>query len=1443
MKRLYHISILLLFSLVLFIGLVLSNAPDETSNNRMVIVTHLHEITQNRCYVGDVVKFRIHYYNDKENAVDIGILDKLDPKLSQISVSDNGQYNQSEHKVIWLLENVNPDEDGFVEITAKIEQTDTIKNKAYIGFEGLSNLDPSNIGQNLIETNEVEITINEKPQMGWIKFDDSLEPQKPAQSYMKDETSMGMLVNFDIPGMYVHEVKVDGVTYHRLSIPRGGTLGEVGKPELPIAGQVVEIPYGTNISVEIIKSKSKVLENYKIYPKQKPEIRGNGDNNEFIIDRELYETNTFFPVELSKATRNDIGVIRGHRIAFIKVRPVQFNPVTNELRVFSNLEVRLKYDKPAQIKPVDFRVKSKPYEELLSKLVLNFKYDGRFARPKQLGSVQIFQGFGYADYGFYDFGPIHGFDKIESTTDSSRESSREPGQSGCDYLIITDGTFYNATDPNNPVVQFRNWKQQKGLITEVIEIANIPDDPAKDQNEDIQDYIQDAYDNWARVPTYILLVGDTEFIPTNYVTPHPNHINTGTDLYYVTVDDDGTHDYFPDIFIGRLSVDTQLEAQDVINKIIDYEQTPPLNANFYSDTSLVCLFEDDTDPWPGGDPWPEDGQEDGGFRITEFAEEARNFLQNNGYNAQRIYATSSGFSPADTGSAIPQRYENGSLISATSPALQSAVGAGGNIVGFPWDGATGDITTAITNGNFLVTYNGHGSRDRWGLPQFTNANVNGLANGRMTPVVLSFSCQNGWFDHETDNDATTTTECFCENFLRNDTGGAVAIIGSTRISWDNNDFMMLGAYEAIWPNFTPNPPFTGPGGINVLPGVESGPLLRMGQINTFAKTYMSRVYGHNNHRLLTYEMYTLFGDPEMPIFTELPGALNIEHPQGIGATGSQDFIVKVNDNNSGDPILNAVVALTRNDSIIAVQYTNAGGIARFTLFNIGDGDIEITVTAINYRFYQGTIEVNAGGAILNRLDPPDGPVNQVINVGGINFQGNEIIDISFDGQPIPPINASQQGDFGQGIPTVDITVPANHPLGPVNVLAHGRTSDCYAIDVFYVRTANPIDLYMYDQWDTSTWHLHTGDNPTWNNPDIQLYDEDGNSVSSNDLEVGRQYTIRSKVHNDTNFAATNVSVTIKAANFGLGQPDNVWNVIGQDTIAVPANDVREAEVQWVPPSTGHLCIVGEIYHIEDINGDNNRGQENTDVGAANSPVEIPFEIWNMSDEPAALHLELRQIVRHQLDSQQKIWGNWLKHPDPQIIPPGGKSEGKIVIDPDYGNINEGEQAEFALTGYIGKKMVGGVNVILTRERKKGIFSIHGGLSFPLSNLSNNYKMGFNIQGDLEYIISNNLSTRALVGYSRFPAKIAGMDDFKIINTNLLVRYYWIFKAFKPFLEAGPGYYRLNNSVNKMGSSIGAGIRFDLNPKIALELGGNYHRINTNPDTQYINLGGGLILKF
>jgi len=1225
--------------------------PEPTSNK--VIVSHRGQLTQDVGYAGDVTRYRINYVNDSTQQADITILDTLDPNLTQVTALDNGAYDEQDHTVIWEAVDVTAGQAGSVQFEAVIKEAGLIRNQASIQTSG----------QPEIETNTVETKVCARPRLGWIPFDGISGPGETPRAYMKDETTTGLMVNFDVPGMFVHEVEVDGVTYHRLSIPGHTTLLDLGKPELPIVGQIVEIPQGVDISIEIVKSESVTLECYNAYPAQERQIRqGPAQEGEFALDEDTYLTDADYPADLAAISIRDIGVIRGHRIVFLKVNPIQYNPFTREIKAFSNIEVRLNYDQPAQIPRVDPRIESQAFEELLQASVLNYKDANRFARG----------------------------------------DAREERKEGCDYLIITHGDFYNPTDPNNPIVRLRDWKQRKGYTTKVVDVADIPGGTTAD---DIRDYIQDAYDNWDPVPTYVLLVGDAEFIPTNYQVDqvsatHPSHNNTfiGSDLYYVTVDGvvmDGGNvmgpDYFPDMFIGRLSVDTLLEAQNIVDKILAYEQTPPptpANANYYTDASLVCLFEDDA---------LVDGQEDVSFRIIEFATEIRTHLQNSAYNCARIYDQSGNWA------AGPQFYENGTPL---PDRLTIAGNPAAGIPGLPWNGATADIRNATNNGNFLVVYDGHGLWNLWDRPGFGTANIGALTNGALTPVVLSFACETGWFDNETDaanTDWNTGTpgiqtlgnadESFCEEFLRLGNAGAVAIIGATRISWDNNDFMMLGAAKAIWPDFDPNPPF-GPG---QLPDIEMGPLVRMGQINTFSKVYMANYYNDDFHRQASFEMYTLFGDPEMPVWTDQPGRFDVDHPEGIGSTGEQDFVVKVTDATTRDPVHMATVVLTRDVSIIAVRQTNPGGVVRFTLSAPGSGDLDITVTAHNYRPYQESIKVNIGGAALNRLDPDNGVANQTVHVGGQDFSGSEDVDVYFADQ-LALTRGATAGSFGQsGVEDVDLQVPSPYELGPVNILAHGQTSDRYAADVFRVRTANPIDLYTYDQWDSTTWHLHAGDNPIWNNPEIQLYDSNGNPVESNNLTAGNTYTIKVKIHNDTEFEAKDVTVTFKWANFGVGQPDRVWEVIGTDAVDIPAHQVEEAQVQWAPPSTGHLCIMVEIYHIEDINESNNKGQENCHVGPTSSPAEVCFVLWNPTEEPTAVHLELRQLITPAQQETERLWETWVRHPDPQVIPPGERTEACVIMDPKLAQVRPGQQAEFALTGFINRRVVGGVNFIMIKE--------------------------------------------------------------------------------------------------------------------------------------------------
>lgn len=1211
------------------------SGPDFTTSK--VIVSQVGEVTQDVRAVGEVIKYKVYFRNNSDQQADIVITDKLDTNLSHVAVFNDGIYDEQNHSVIWKIGDILGGQNVSVEFEAVIGMANLIRNQATIQVDG----------QRDIQTNTVETTICVSPELGWIPFDGVSKPGEVPRSAMKDETTMGIMVNFDIPGMYVYEVCVDKVVYHRMSIPGYAALMDIGKPELPIVGQIIEVPYDVNFDIEIVKSKSISLECYNVYPAQEPVVEQETEETEFALDKETYLTNAYYPMTLAEVTAEDIGVIRGHRVVFLKVHPVRYNPVTRKIEAYTQIEVRLKYDKPAQIKPVDGRIRSAAFEELLQSSILNYK------EPNWFGVTE-------------------------------NDDTQADSKYGCDYLIITHDDF--VSDPNNAIVQLQDWKQHKGLRTRVVKIGDIGNTAA-----DIQSYLQNAYDHWSPVPTYVLLVGDANFIVPDYQTDHnwhrvnvgtPNERDTqvGTDLYYATLDGD---DYFPDIMIGRISADTTADVTTIVDKILDYEKTPPDNADFYNNTSLVRLFEDDQDYFDiFGNPIPDphcaygdpDGREDCNWILIELAEEWRDFLLglNNNYVVHRIYNFSGNFAQG------PQQWEDGTNLPVN-------LTFNGNPP-FMWDGDDHDITDAFNDGNFLISYRGHGGRAGWGNPNFHTWDFFSLNNGTLTPVIFGLTCQTGWFDDETDDiDLGTNNDCFAEEILRENNGGAVAIIASARNSWGGtNNEATKGMCDALWPDFDD--------------AISAGYLPRMGQINTYSKVYMARNIGHGDARLLTFEMSHLFGDPEMPVWTEAPADFDVDHPVGIGSTGEQDFIVKVTDVNTGDPVQSAVVVLTRGGMILGTKQTNPGGIVRFTLTTPGNGDLDITVTALNYRPYQGIIEINNGGADLNRLEPEDGIQGQTIHVGGQDFLDDEKVDIYFDNQPMPMETAdSTAGKFGQsGVEDVDIQVPTPYNLGPVNILAHGQTSDRYAVDVFQVRTANPIDLYTYSQWDDTTWHLQADGVLTWNNPEIQLYDSNGNSVGSNNLVVGNQYTIRAKVHNDTNFDANDVKVVFKWVNCGLGQPDRVWEDIGTDGLNVPNNSVREAEIEWAPPSTGHLCAKVEIYHIEDINESNNKGQENLHVGPTSSSTEVSFAMWNPTKEPAYVFLELRQLVPEVQEGANPLWGTWITHPVPQLIEPNGMTTGWVIIDPDYADIKEGE-AEFVLTGYINGEIIGGVNFIIQKE--------------------------------------------------------------------------------------------------------------------------------------------------
>lgn len=1068
----------------------------------------------------------------------------------------------------------------------------------------------SMVDSNVSQENPPHIHVEKE----WIPFIRGVEPGTPPNVKIKSSDNSGILIDTEIFGIYCFNITIEDKKYQRFSIPYEGHTNEIGKPEIPVIRRYLEVPYDINLGVEIIYSDYTTLDGYYAYPVQEPlpDIITD-DIPEFIIDKETYSNNEFYP--LYNAWAREPIIMRGHRIVQLNLCPVQHNPVSKQLKVYSKMEVWVNYDRPAQIEGIEPRLESEAFESLCKAFILNYKSPDRYLTRR------------------YKF----------------------TKNSHADYLIITHPDYYTQVQP------LADWKERKGHTTKIVKTSDISPSTA----DGIKSYIETAYDTWNPPPAYVLLVGDADDVPTHYKTDHPypyQYGKTATDLYYATVDGD---DYFPDIFIGRISVSTPDQAETIIDKILDYERNPTTSASFYSDVSLCAFFQDD-------DSYS-DGYEDRWFVLT--SEKIRDCLLENGYNATRIYCTDT------THPDGPTNYNNGDPL---PPDLL--------MPGFAWDGDNMDITAAINEGQFIVNHRDHGSSQNWdyggplegwGDPYYDTSDIMSLTNSNKLPVVFSINCMTGWFDGETDTNYEVNYQCFCEEFLRKQNGGAVAAIGSTRISYSGfNDQLCKGFYDALWNSFDPI--------------FVTGDLYRLGQVLTYGKVYMATKYPDDIIRKTEFEEFHLFGDPEMSIWTQQPLSLSVAHPSTIGSGGSQNFVVKVTD--GANPVMNALVCLHNDTDIHTFEYTDVGGNVVFNIAPSNGGNLSITVTKHNYLPYEGIITVTDNGAIITVL-PDSGFPGTTFTIEGNMFYNGEQVTITLGGSSLGPPAGAINGSFSY--PAI---VPSLLTPGLYNITAVGQNSGRAAVAIYRVLESQPQpDPYTYSQWDSTTWYLNSsGGDPVWDNPCIQLFDLSGNAVQSNNLEVGTTYEIRAKIYNDTTTTADNTHVTFKWAKWGISP---TFNTLGTDIVTVPAMGNQLASKLWTPSVTGHCCIQIEIFHPNDANMGNNKGQENTDVSEISSSLRIPIEITNPLKDTVLVTLEV--IQRSEEGKISEPWAAIIEREYPQTLGPGETQTAILTVNPPK-DVRVGEIRTFTITGTIDGKVIGGVEVRVVKihEEKQFLTGIH-----------------------------------------------------------------------------------------------------------------------------------------
>lgn len=140
-------------------------------------------------------------------------------------------------------------------------------------------------------------------------------------------------------------------------------------------------------------------------------------------------------------------------------------------------------------------------------------------------------------------------------------------------------------------------------------------------------------------------------------------------------------------------------------------------------------------------------------------------------------------------------------------------------------------------------------------------------------------------------------------------------------------------------------------------------------------------------------------------------------------------------------------------------------------------------------------------------------------------------------------------------------------------------------------------------------------------------------------------------------------------------------------------------------------------------------------------------------------------------------------------------------------------------------------------------SLHVGAAIPHGNLGKATNAGFMSTLDLEYAATKYLSGEVLLGAARFGGKSGG-GGTTMYEASVNAKVYLLNGDWRPFLNAGGGVYSFHPGKDDGGVNVGAGLRFDASPRIALEASYSFHdAIQSGADATFSGIQVGAVYKF
>ncbi len=515
-----------------------------------------------------------------------------------------------------------------------------------------------------------------------------------------------------------------------------------------------------------------------------------------------------------------------------------------------------------------------------------------------------------------------------------------------DYLIITTENFKPYLEP------LARWKTQKGLVAKIELIDDIRQHySGSNRAEKIKNCIIDYYNNYCT--QWILLAGDVHDVPSQDIIALDNFPIDGNtvscDSYYTDLDNDwdlnndgkwgywgDEFDFEPEVYVGRLPADNEVQMKLLVQRIIAYEKSPTIgpwmsHALF---ASSILYFDQD---------WNNDSVVDFGEcddnRVNNFI---KTILPDNWTST--VLAQTEGVKGTS--------YYNDSCLNYNT--LKNNIDEGCSIGTIFAHGSP----TGMAIDKWLVDYDGDllfdyiNSPFEGGTPfdvmqrdtLFHTSYMDFEPEDNKMGIFYFGSCSTGTFDHP--------TECLAERFLKK---AAIGVIAGSQVVWgedqwyerDHGGWFIEGLgfrfYEQLFQ-------YNQPG--------KALALAKADYVSDRINSSEPKEYPEWGNK--TLKQYNLLGDPEVPIWLSIPKQLNISIIQPSNNDGNLFTVLVTAD---GVPVQNATITYTKENDLIWKGITNENGTIDIPLSKAELNGKILTVSKIGYLPYQESIPKIASESI------------------------------------------------------------------------------------------------------------------------------------------------------------------------------------------------------------------------------------------------------------------------------------------------------------------------------------------------------------------------------------------------------------------------------------------------------------------------------------------------